>query len=114
MAIQYLLYKDIDLIKYDTCISKSSSLRIYALTWYLNCVTDSWSVLVLNDYEAVMPLPKRKKLGINYIYQAPWVQQLGIFSKNKIDKSTIVEFLEKIPKKFILVDYFFNSDNIKL
>ncbi len=112
MAIQYLLYKNIDLVKYDACISKSSNSRIYALAWYLNCVADSWSVLVLNDYEAVMPLPKRKKLGINYIYQAPWVQQLGIFSKNKIDKPTIIEFLEKIPKKFILVDYFFNSDNI--
>lgn len=112
MAIQYLLYKDIDLVKYDACISKSINSRIYALTWYLNCVTDSWDILVLNDYEAVMPLPKRNKLGLNYIYQAPWIQQLGIFSENKIDKPTIIEFLEKIPKKFILVDYFFNSDNI--
>jgi len=112
MAIQYLLYKDIDLVKYDACISKSYNSIIHASSWYLNCVTDGWDALVLNDYEAVMPLPKRKKFGINYIYQAPWIQQLGIFSENKIDKPTIIEFLEKIPKKFILVDYFFNSDNI--
>ncbi|NOQ92492.1 MAG: hypothetical protein GQ552_07240 [Flavobacteriaceae bacterium] len=112
MAIQYLLYKNIDLIKYDACISKSSNSRIYALTWYLNCVTDSWGVLVLNDYEAVMPLPKRKKLGINYIYQAPWIQQLGVFSKKSISEELIKDFISRIPKKFVLVDYFFNSDNI--
>lgn len=111
MVIQYLLNKNIDLVKYDACISKSFNSRIYAFSWYLNCVTDSWDVLVLNNYEAVMPLPKRKKYGINYIYQAPWIQQLGVFSEIKIDKFTITKFLTKIPKKFVLIDYFFNSEN---
>lgn len=110
--IKYLLHNEIDFFKYDKCIEESSNSRIYAFSWYLNCVADNWDALILNDYESVMPLPKRKKYGIHYIYQAPWVQQLGIFSENKIDKFTIVEFLAKIPKKFILVDYFFNSDNI--
>ena len=112
MDIQYLLYKDIDIAKYDACVLKSLNSKIYAFSWYLDCVANSWDILVLNDYEAVMPLPKKKKYGINYIYQTPWIQQLGIFSENKINKSTVIEFLAKIPKKFILVDYFFNSDNI--
>lgn len=111
MVIQYLLNKNIDLVKYDACISKSFNSRIYAFSWYLNCVTDSWDVLILNNYEAVMPLPKRKKYGVNYIYQVPWIQQLGVFSEIKIDKFTIAKFLTKIPKKFVLVDYFFNSEN---
>jgi len=108
MAIQYLSNKNLDLVKYDACVLKSSNFRIYALTWYLNSVTDSWDALVLNDYEAVMPLPNKKIYGISYIYQAPWIQQLGVFSKNIIDEFTMVEFLRSIPKKFILVDYFFN------
>jgi hypothetical protein len=58
-----------------------------------------------------MPLPKRKKYGLNYIYQVPWIQQLGIFSRVKIEEDLILNFIHKIPKKFVLVDYFFNSEN---
>lgn len=110
--IKYLLHNEIDFFKYDKCIEESSNSRVYAFSWYLNCVTDNWDALVLNDYQAVMPLPKRKKYGINYIYQATWIQQLGIFSEVKIDENLILNFILKIPKKIILVDYIFNSKNI--
>jgi len=111
-VIEYVDNKKIDTKKYDKCISASLNSRIYVYSWYLDCVTDSWDALVLNDYEAVMPLPRRKKYGLNYIYQVPWVQQLGIFSKTKINEFTITEFIRKIPKKFVLLDMNFNSKNI--
>ena len=109
--IHYKTYKNIDFIKYDRCIQDSFNSRIYAFSWYLNCVTDDWDALVLNDYEVVMPLPKRSKLGLNYIYQVSWVQQLGIFSRVNIEENLILDFINKIPNKFVLVDYFFNSEN---
>jgi len=110
-VIAYIENRKIDIEKYDKCIATSLNTRIYAFSWYLNCVTDNWSVLVLNDYEAVMPLPVRKKYGLNYIYQTPWIQQLGVFSKNNIDEDLILNFIGSIPKKFVLVDYFLNSEN---
>ena len=110
--IHYRTHKNIDIIKYDRCIQDSFNSRIYAFSWYLNCVTDDWDALVLNDYEAVMPLPKRKKFGMYYIYQAPWIQQLGVFSEGVLKEDLIYDFIIRIPKKFILVDYFFNSQNI--
>ncbi len=110
--IEYVDNKKIDIKKYDKCIATSLNSRVYVYSWYLDCVTDSWDVLILNDYEAVMPLPRRKKYGLNYIYQVPWVQQLGIFSKTKINEFTIVEFMKKIPKRFVLVDYSLNSKNV--
>lgn len=110
--IRYLTRNDIDFKKYDSCISKALNSRIYAYSWYLDIVAaKNWDVLVLNDYEAVMPLPKRKKYFINYIFLPPWVQQLGIFSINEINKNLIKSFIHKIPKKFKLIDIFFNSQN---
>lgn len=110
--INYVTYKELNIEKYNSCIVRSINSRIYAHSWYLDCVTDAWGVLVLNDYEAVMPLPKQRKFLLSYIYQAPWIQQLGVFSKNEINEALILEFIRKIPNKFVLVDYLFNAGNI--
>ncbi len=109
--IKYLLYKDIDFIKYDRCIFEARNSLIYAFSWYLDCVASEWDVLVLNNYEAVMPLPKRSKFCIDYIYQPPWIQQLGVFSKIKLNDQIIELFIKAIPRKFKLVDMMFNFDN---
>ncbi len=39
-----------------------------------------WDALVLDDYQAVMPLTWRSKFGIRYLYQPAFTQQTGIFS----------------------------------
>ena len=109
--IQYLTRDQLDEKKYNNCISNAINTRINAHSWYLDIVCDNWDVLVEGDYIAVMPLPKRKKYGIHYIYQAPWTQQLGIFSDHSIDGLTIEQFIKSIPKKFKLVDVLFNSEN---
>jgi hypothetical protein len=110
--IRYLTGNEIDFKKYDNCISTALNSRVYANSWYLDIVADkNWDVLVLNDYEAVMPLPKRKKYFINYIFLPPWIQQLGVFSSNEISENLIKSFIHEIPKKFKLIDIFFNSEN---
>lgn len=109
--ITYLSRHKLDIEKYNACIYNSINSRIYAYSWYLDIVADDWDVLVMDDYNFVMPLPKRKKYGLNYIYLPPWVQQLGIFSNLEIDKRLIFNFIAHIPKNFVLVDYFFNSYN---
>ncbi len=111
MFIKYLPRTKLNIEKYNACIDNSINSRIYAYSWYLDIVTDDWDALVLGDYTAVMPLPKRKKHGLNYIYLPSWVQQLGVFSRSDIDENLILSFISKIPKKFVLVDYFFNSLN---
>ncbi|MEN8125079.1 MAG: GNAT family N-acetyltransferase [Bacteroidota bacterium] len=109
--IKYLSRHKLNIEKYNACIQMALSSRIYAYSWYLDIVTDDWDVLVLNNYEAVMPLPKRKKLGVNYIYLPPWVQQLGVFSVKDINNEIVKEFLQAIPRKFVLIDLFLNTSN---
>lgn len=109
--IKYIHHNQLDVEKYDTCISNAVNSRIYAYSWYLDCVCDDWNVLVKDDYEAVMPLPTRKKFGISYVYLPPWVQQLGVFSLERLNESVVESFLSAIPKKFKLVELKLNSDN---
>ncbi|MBJ2175025.1 peptidoglycan bridge formation glycyltransferase FemA/FemB family protein [Aureibaculum sp. A20] len=109
--IRYLTRSQVDFSKYDNCVLDSINSRVYGYSWYLDAVCDTWDVLVLDDYDAVMPLPRRVKYGINYIYQAPWIQQLGLFSDKKIESKLFEDFIQKIPKKFKLIDMMLNSSN---
>ncbi len=110
--ITYIKRDALNIEKYNSCISNALNSRIYAYSWYLDIVTDTkWDVLVLDDYKAVMPLPKRQKYFINYIFLPPWSQQLGVFSIHKIESDLLNFFIDTIPKKFKLVDVFFNTDN---
>jgi len=110
MGITHLKYHEIDFKKYDFCIENAYNSRIYAFSWYLDIVTESqWELLVLNDYEAVMPLPVRKKYLIKYVYNPLWVLQLGIFSMNKnIEEDN---FLKKAFKIYKLIDIRLNISN---
>ena len=109
--IRFLESKEIDIDKYNTCITNSINVRIYAYSWYLDCVADNWSVLVFDDYKAIMPLPWKSKYFIKYIYPPSWTQQLGIFSKNTITNKLVLQFIEAIPRKFKKITIQFNSEN---
>lgn len=109
--IKYLKRNQIDIQKYDTCIELAINSRIYAYSWYLDIVADNWDALVLNDYEAVMPLPWKEKYFIKYIYPPAWTQQLGVFSKLELDAQLVKCFIDIIPRKFKKITIQFNSGN---
>tara|TARA_Y100000034_G_scaffold134927_1_gene204846 strand:- start:14613 stop:15518 length:906 start_codon:yes stop_codon:yes gene_type:complete len=91
--IRIINRNDLDVEKYDSCIEKSIQSTIYALSWYLDITCDNWEVLVLNDFEAVMPIPWRKKFNIKYVYQPLWVLELGIYSKNGSEEEQFLKVL---------------------
>ena len=95
--------------KYNHCISNSFENRIFAYSWYLDAVTDSWEVLVCKDYSAVMPLPFRIKYGIKYVYPPFWVLELGMFSQS--DENSINEFISILSKNYQFVELKLNTKN---
>lgn len=110
--IQYIKRKQLDLIKYDSCIENSLQSRVYAFSWYLDIVSDNWDVLVFGDYEAVMPVPWRKKAGIKYVYPPFWLLELGVFSLDKtIDYKLFFNFLFD---KFKFIELRLNTENIEV
>jgi hypothetical protein len=98
--ITYIKRKDLDIIKYNTCIENSKQSRVYAFSWYLDIVADNWDVLVLEDYKAVMPIPWNSKYGLKYCSQPFFCQQISIYSKEDVDEE---HFLKKIPKSFLII-----------
>ena len=110
--ITYVTRDNLNIEQYDDCISNAVNSRIYGYSWYLDIVTHKqWDALVLDDYAAVMPLPRRRKYFINYVYLVSWSQQLGVFSIATIDTQMVTEFMNAIPRKFKLVDTLLNADS---
>lgn len=107
--IEILSRHKIDAKKWDACISSSSNAVIYAYSFYLDALCENWSGIIINNYEAVMPVPWRKKIGIAYTYSVPFVQQLGYFSGDKnIDEEALLKFFFQ---HFKYGDYTFNFEN---
>lgn len=110
-AIAYLTQKQIDKEKWDACIDNASNGLVYASSVYLDCMAKNWDALVLNDYEAVMPLTWNKKYGIHYLYQPVFTACLGIFG-NQVNAATVNTFLTAVPAKFKYWDIYLNAGNM--
>lgn len=111
MKIQYIQHNQINKQKWDICIAKSFNGLIYAYSFYLDIVSPQWNALVLNDYEAVMPLTWRKKYGIKYLYQPFFAPQYGVFGTNVLKPEIINLFLRHIPKEYKLIEIALNIFN---
>lgn len=108
--IKYLKHDQIDKQKWDDCIRNSVNSLIYGYSYYLDCMADNWDALVMDEYSSVMPLPWKKKFGIQYIYQPFLVAQAGIFATDIINVN-VANFIAAIPQKFKLIEISLNTGN---
>jgi len=92
MGLRFLNSYEIDIDKWDACIERFGNGLPYGYGWVLNCLHVSWGGIVLNDYEAVLPLPFTIKYGMRFGMQSPWIQQLGVFA----DKNLPFELVEQM------------------
>ena len=109
--IKLLKHNKIDKQRWNECINKSFNGNVYALSWYLDIVHPQWDALIENDYERVMPLTISKKFGISYMFQPFFVQQLGVFSTSQLSQDKVENFINAIPKQYLLTQYRLNSYN---
>jgi hypothetical protein len=109
--IRYLKRQDLDLDAWDECIRSSPVGLLYARSFFLDAMTDGqWDALILEDYEAVMPLTWNKKYGFTYLYQPHFVPVLGVFAGH-IPPPSLVDFLSAIPSHFRFWDFDCNETN---
>lgn len=109
--IQFKTHENIDKAKWDDCVKQSPGGFPYACSWWLDVVCPGWAALVMDDFEAVMPLPLRRKFTYSYVFQPYFTQQLGILSKNPVDAAMTSAFLSAIPGKFRYVRIHLNNSN---
>ena len=110
--IRFVEHNDIDTEKWDECIRRAVNSLPYAFSWYLDIAVSRWDALILNDYEAVFPLPFKSKYKINYSSTPFWIQQLGLFSKTYSALERVDEFINLIPKSFRFVELNMNYHSI--
>ena len=110
-TIHYLKQNEIDKQLWDRCIDHAENGLVYGYSWYLDHMADHWDGMVMNNYEAVLPLPWRKKAGIYYLYQPFLTAQLGLFG-NQITADLLRNFLNAIPQKFKLWEFSLNHRNL--
>lgn len=106
--ISFVSRAELNVEKYNKCIKDSLQSRIFAFSWYLDIACGTWGVLVLNDYEAVMPIPWNKKHTMKYVYPPLWVLELGVFSLKEIKTEP---FIEVLLSHFKFVELRLNTDN---
>ncbi|MCB2221083.1 MAG: hypothetical protein KQI35_11865 [Bacteroidetes bacterium] len=109
--IKYVTHNEIERNKWDTCIEESFNGMIYAKSWYLDLVAPNWDALIEDNYQSVFPLVHGRKWGIYYLYQPPFTQQLGLFSKNVLSEHLVGEFIQAIPRKFKFAEINLNTFN---
>jgi hypothetical protein len=109
--ISYVKREAIDSLRWDQCIERSDNSLLYAQTVYLDHMATNWDALVLNDYEAVMPLTWNKKFGFYYLHQPFFTPVLGVFGENGKGLD-VNRFLEAVPAKFRYWDFDLNESNL--
>ena len=109
--IRFLKHSEIDPEKWNQAVRNSLSTNVLAEYELLNLLTDgdTWHALVENDYEAVMPLPTRKKGVLKYVYTPFFLPQMGIFSEREITPQKVADFLYEISKHYVLADVLMNE-----
>ena len=112
--IKRISRKELNIEKYTECLHNSVNYRIYAESWYLDAlVNKNWDCLVLNDYEAIMPLPFTRKIGIIFITQPTYCQQLGVFHTSNFTKVIFQEFEKRLHRNLVR-SYAFNEENTEM
>ncbi len=108
--------KIIDLERWDACITQAYNGMPYGYSWYLDAICKGrWNALVLNNYEAVFPLPfNRKYFGLAQIYHPFYAQQLGVFSQIPLDKKLVEAFQKAIPWYYWRVRTQLNEQHVKV
>jgi len=106
-SVRYIKHVDIDKIRWDEVVGQSANCRVYALSWYLDRVSEDWDALVWGGYEYVMPLTIRRKWGIKYLFPPLYCQQLGIFPVPP--RQIQIEFSNRIRELFSFIQIQVNS-----
>ncbi|MFY7899599.1 MAG: hypothetical protein ACOVNY_05405 [Chitinophagaceae bacterium] len=83
--------------KWDECVAQASHENIFMYSWCLNNLCDNWCGVVIGNYDAVFPLPFRKKWGLKYMYQVPFIAKLSLMQQINftINKEAIFKLLQQ-------------------
>lgn len=107
--IRFVKNIDIDHTKWDECIARSTNQLIYAQTAYLDIIAPGWDGLVYGNYNYIMPLIVRRRLGMDFLLQPIFAQQHGVFPEAA--SSIQSKFLTTIRDQFNYISIHLNASH---
>lgn len=112
LHINYVAHQDVDKAKWDATIEQSPNGLIYASSAFLDNMSPGWDALVAGDYDFIFPVTWRSKMGIKYVCQPAFTQQLGMFCKKETGAEVLPDFLIRLSTRFRLIEIFLNYQNV--
>lgn len=109
--IEYVPYNRIDRQLWDAALQQCPNRLIYAQSIYLDTLCGKWDALIAGYYEYIMPLPRKRKWGIKYLPDIPFLQQSGIFSTHAVTAEITTAFLQKATNHFSYGNIYWNYGN---
>ena len=109
--MNFVKHDDIDPAKWDKALEHCYNENPYGYSQWLSMVSPGWCALINEDYSVLMPLPVKKKLGISYISQPRFTQQLGVYSTKPLEHEFIKSCLHQIPKRYAKIYLQLNTEN---
>ncbi len=110
VLIKFVKYKNVDLKAWDICVKNSINKDVTALSGYLDIACKKWDALILDDYKAVMPLPRINSVLFNNYATNFLVPQLGVFG-NGINYNVFSDFIKLFKSKSHKINYNLNKYN---
>ena len=104
ILVQHKLHHQLDFNKWDVCISRSPSADPFLLSSWLNVVNPGWSALIADDYAAVFPIFKTKKMRWSFFDLPNFIQKISIYGDLQF-KTEITEHLKTLLAKIDYVCY---------
>lgn len=111
MALHFVAHADINFSLWDDGMARCYNENPYSYSAWLNLVCPAWGALIDANYSVLIPLPIKKKLGISYVSQPLFTQQLGVFTEASVDRTFLEEALLQIPKRFLKTHLQLNVEN---
>jgi hypothetical protein len=105
LSIRIVPYHQIDPVKWDALVEKYADSPIYNTTQYLNSMSDTWKGLIFKDYEAILALPIKEKMGISLLTNPPFLQKNELIGTSDA-KANLLPILSTILRNnFKLIDF---------
>ena len=110
--IRLLKRNEISNENWDLLSSKSSH-EIFMSSWYLDAVMPNWSAIVLNDYEACLPIQVSKKYHLKYCLQPLFIRAFSVLGNQKKAHELLVLLKEEISFFNLAIDIEVNDKQFK-
>lgn len=101
MTIRVIKREAVEDEKWDGCVAASANGSAFVSTWFLDLICDDWEAIVLDDYDAVMPLPLRRQMGLKQVYHPSLLPYSGIVNRIPLVPDVVMKMIETVPYRNI-------------